>query len=349
MNKSQYTLSELADLLGAKLQGDAACVITGMGTLQNAQAGQITFLDNIKYRTYLAATKASAVIIASANAAECPTNALVLDNPYLGYAKVAKLFDRLPVAKPGIHASAVIGENCQIDATASIGPHCVIGDNVIIAAHAIIGASSIINDRCSIGADSRLWPKTTLYHDVTVGERAIIHSGVVIGSDGFGFAQNKGQWEKIPQLGGVTIGNDVEIGANTAIDRGALENTEIKDGVKIDNLVQIAHNVVVGEHTAIAGCVAIAGSTKIGRYCAIGGTAAIAGHLAICDGVIITGGSLVAQSIDTSGAYTSGVGVQPTLTWKRNLMRIYQLDDMARRLRKLEKSFSSIAEKEDHV
>lgn len=348
MNKSQYTLSELAEVLGAKLQGDAACVITGMATLQNAQAGQITFLDNVKYRSYLADTKASAVIVSSAYAAECPTNALVLGNPYLGYAKAAKLFEQLPSAKSGIHATAVMGENCQIHPLASIGAHCVIGDNVIIDAHAIIGAHCVINDSCKIGEGSRLWPKVTLYHNVTIGQRCIIHSGAVLGSDGFGFAPNeKGQWQKIPQLGGVVIGDDVEIGANTTVDRGAIESTMIKNGVKIDNQVQIAHNVIIGEHTIIAGCVGIAGSTKIGKHCMFGGGSGVAGHLTICDGVIITGSSTVGRSINTPGVYSSFIDAQPHTHWTKNMMRVYQLDDITRKLRKVEKSINSLAEKEN--
>jgi UDP-3-O-[3-hydroxymyristoyl] glucosamine N-acyltransferase len=348
MNKAEYTLTELAKVLNAELHGNS-CTITGIATLQNAQSGQITFLDNVKYRKYLPETKASAVILARNNLAECPTNALVMDNPYIGYATLAALFEQLPNAQHGIHPSAVIGNNCNIHPTASIGAQCVIGNNVVIGENTIIEAGCVIGDHSHIGANARLWPRVTIYYNVRVGERAIIHSGAVIGSDGFGFAHNKGQWQKIPQLGRVLIGNDVEIGANTAIDRGALDDTVINNGVKIDNLVQIDHNVTIGEHTAIAGCTAIAGSTCIGKYCAIGGSVSIAGHLTICDGVIITGGALVGQSVDTPGMYTSGVGIQPTLMWKKNLMRIYQLDEMAKRLRKLEKICINSLEKEEQT
>jgi UDP-3-O-[3-hydroxymyristoyl] glucosamine N-acyltransferase len=320
MSQPTYCLSELATRLGAELHGDPSCVISGVATLQHAKAQQISFLDNPRYRKYLANTQASAVILTSTDLALCTTNALIMDNPYLGYAKVASLFDQASKIKPGIHPTAVIAEGCVIDPTASIGPHCVIGEGTHIGAH------------------SRLYANVTLYQGVRIGDRVIIHSGAVIGSDGFGFAQNKGTWYKVPQLGGVIIGNDVEIGANTTIDRGALDDTIIADGVKLDNQIQIAHNVVIGAHTAIAGCVAIAGSTVIGKYCAIGGRASIAGHITITDKVMIAGGSGVSQSITEPGVYSSSIAtVQAATSWNRNLMRIYQLDEMAQRLRKLEK------------
>lgn len=336
MNK-RYKLAELAEILGAELKGDPECIISGIATLQKAQKGQITFLDNVRYRKYLTDTQASAVILAANNLGECPTNALTLKNPYLGYAKVAELFDRIPQVTPGIHPSALIGVQCNIDPSASIGPNCVIGSEVHIGENVILGAGTIIGDRCTINAGSRFWPQVTLYHDTQIGQRAIFHSGVVIGSDGFGFAQNNGIWHKVPQLGAVVIGNDVEIGANTVVDRGAIEDTILEDGVKIDNLVQIAHNVIIGAHTAIAGCVGIAGSTTIGKHCAIGGGVGIAGHLTIADRVMITGGALVAQSIDESGIYTSGFPAQPTLGWKKIIVRVNQLDMMMQKIRDLER------------
>ena len=318
VTKSHYTLAELAAILGAELQGDPSCIITSIATLRNAQTGQITFLDNVRYRKYLAGTQASAVILASPNLTECNTNALIYNNPYLAYSKVATLFECAPTNKVGIHPSAIIGENCEIDATASIGPLSVIGNNVTIGENVNIGAGCVISDRSRIGANSRLWPRVTIYHDVHIGQRVIIHSGVVVGSDGFGFAQDKGVWHKVPQLGGVIIGDDVEIGANTTIDRGALENTIIHEGVKIDNLVQIAHNVSIGAHTAIAGCVGIAGSTSIGKYCAIGGAVGIGGHISITDRVMLTGGTIATQSINEPGIYSSGTVVaQPALKWKK--------------------------------
>jgi UDP-3-O-[3-hydroxymyristoyl] glucosamine N-acyltransferase len=314
-----YKLSQLAELLDAELHGDPNCVITGIATLQSANAQQISFLDNVRYRKYLSTTQAAAIILAPNELEHCQTHALVSKNPYLAYAKVAALFDPAAQAKPSIHPTAVIEENCQIHPTAIIGAGCVIGQG------------------SHIGAHSRLWANVTIYHGVRIGERAIIHSGVVIGSDGFGFAQDKGVWRKVPQIGGVIIGDDVEIGANTTIDRGALENTIIENGVKLDNQIQIAHNVIIGAHTAIAGCVGIAGSTTIGKYCMIGGKASIGGHLTIADKVMIAGGSGIAKSITDPGVYSSALPAEPAAAWRKNLARIYQLDDNARRLRELEK------------
>lgn len=340
MKKPHYTLAELAVLLGAELHGDASCVVSGVGTLQKAQSGQVTFLDNVRYRKYLPETQASAVILAPANLSGCPTNALLLKNPYLGYARVAALFAHKATAKPGVHPSAIIGENCQIHPTASIAAHCVIGSNVTIGAQTILEAGCAIGDNCTLGSDTHLFPRVVLYHAIQVGDRVIIHSGAVIGSDGFGFAQDNGTWCKVSQLGKVIIGHDVEIGANTTIDRGAIEDTVIEQGVKIDNLVQIAHNVVVGAHSAIAGCVGIAGSTTIGKHCAIGGGVGISGHINIADCVVLTGGSLVAQSITEPGIYTSGFPAQPTLAWKKQIVRVNQLDSMMQKIRDLEKSIT---------
>lgn len=347
MVKSHYTLAELAAHLGAELQGDGNCTISSIATINKAVAGQITFLDNIRYRKYLPSTQASAVILARANLSDCPTNALILKNPYLGYAKVADLFKQIPGAEQGIHPSAVIDVNCKIHPTASIGPQCVIGREVTIGENVILGAGTVIGDRCTIGAGSRFWPRVTLYYDVCIGERAIIHSGAVIGSDGFGFAQDNGSWRKITQLGSVVIGNDVEIGANTTIDRGAIDDTIIENGVKIDNQVQIAHNVTIGTNTAIAGCVGIAGTTTIGKHCAIGGGVGISGHVNITDGVIIVGGALVAQSIKEPGVYSSGLPAQPAMTWKKIMFRVLQLDTMAQKVRALEKIVTKQVTKEE--
>lgn len=337
MLKHTYKLSELATLLGAECHGDSDCTIEGVATLQSATAQQISFLDNVRYRKYLPATKASAVILIKDELEHCPTNALVSNNPYLAYAKVAVLFDQSLQNKPGVHVSAVLEAGCQIHPSASIGANCVIGPDVWIGESAVIGAGCVIGRGSRIGAHTRLAANVTVYHGIVIGQRTVIHSGVVIGSDGFGFAPDKGTWHKVPQMGSVHIGDDVEIGANTVIDRGALENTIIENGVKLDNLIQIAHNVVVGAHTVIAGCVGIAGSTTIGKHCAIGGKVAIAGHLSITDGVMIAGGSGIAKSITKPGVYSSCLPAEEASSWRKNLARIYQLDDNARRLRELEK------------
>lgn len=339
MSNSHYSLSQLAEHLGAELRGDSQCQITGIAPLHTAQPGQISFLDNPQYKKFLATTQASAVIVSAKDLTQdVKTNFLILDNPYLGYAKVAGLFLPKLSVKPGIHPKAVVGENCHISDSASIGPNCVIGDNVVIGDNSIIHPGTVIGNDCKIGSDCLIWANVTCYYKVQLGDRVIIQSGAVLGSDGFGMANDKGKWYKIPQLGAVVIGNDVEIGANTSIDRGALENTVIGEGVKLDNLIQIAHNVQIGAHTIIAGCTAIAGSTKIGKYCMIGGGSSISGHLEITDGVILTGTSAVSYSLTEPGVYSSGVPLQTNRAWRKNAVRFQQLDDMARRLRKLETS-----------
>lgn len=336
MTSTSYRLKELADRLGATYRGDADCEISGVATLQTAKPGQISFLTNPQYRKYLPATNASVVILAPDELERCPVNALITPNPYLAYAKIAEIFEKLPPVKSGIHPSAVIGENCEIDPTASVGPFCVIEDNVKIAAGVIIGAHGFIGANSSLGKNCRLWPRVTLYYGSQIGERVILHSGVVIGSDGFGNAQDRGRFYKVPQLGSTVVGNDVEIGANTTIDRGALEDTIIGDGVKLDNQIQVGHNVKIGAHCGIAGCVGIAGSATIGKYCMIGGGTGIGGHVEIADQVMITGMTMVTKSIKTPGVYSSGTGLMKNSDWHRSVVRFRQLDELAARIHKLE-------------
>lgn len=340
MQKKTYTLAELADLLDAQVKGDASYQIDNISTLQDAQANEITFLDNIAYRKYLPHTKAGAVILSDEYASECEANALITKNPYLAFAKALSLFEYIPQVKTGIHTTAVIGTNCDIHPTASLGPYCVIGDNTVIEEGVVIGAHCILGENNTVKSNSQLAAHVTTYHNVRIGERCIVHSGVVIGSDGFGFAQDKGIWRKVPQIGGVCIGDDVEIGANTTIDRGALNDTKIDNGVKLDNQIQVGHNVHIGAHTAIAGCVAIAGSTKIGKHCMIGGGTCINGHISITDKVIVTGMSGIVNSIDKPGIY-SGFPAIPSTGWKKNMIRIQQLDETAKRLARLEKLLSA--------
>lgn len=342
MAENIHTLEKLATLINAQLQGDPKCQISGIAPLDHAQAGQISFLANPQFRQYLPSTQASAVILSSKEANKCVVNALITDNPYLGYAKIAALFTPPINVAAGIHSTAIIGKNCQIDSSVSIGAHCVIGDQVKIGKNSIINSGCHIGNDTSIGEHCHLLAKVILYHGVHIGDRVVIHSGVVIGSDGFGLAKDeKNVWCKIPQLGGVIIGNDVEIGANTTIDRGALDNTVIEDGVKLDNLIQIAHNVHIGAHTAIAGCTGIAGSARIGKYCMIGGGASIVGHSEIADNVVLIGTATVERSIDQPGVYGSGLGILPFRILKRLGFRFRQLDDMARRLDNLEKRSDS--------
>lgn len=332
------SLEKLAQHLSAQLDGDPQCQITGIAPLDKAVAGNISFLNNPQYRPFLKTTQASAVILSSKDIPFYTGNSLIMENPYLGYAKAATLFVLEPPIKPGIHPTAVIGENCHIAPTARIAAHSVIGEGVCIGEHTVVGPGCTVGDHSNLGENCLLYAHVTVYHGVYIGNNVILHSGTVIGSDGFGMVNDKGIWYKIPQLGGVRIGNHVEIGANTTIDRGALEDTVIEDGVKLDNLIQIAHNIRIGAHTAIAAGTIIAGSTQIGKHCMIGGGVAISGHLQITDGVILTAKTEVSSSITEPGIYSSGMPAQPNLAWRKNIIRFKQLDDIARRLKKLEKN-----------
>ncbi|MBD3639524.1 MAG: UDP-3-O-(3-hydroxymyristoyl)glucosamine N-acyltransferase [Marinobacter sp.] len=337
MTEKSYRLGDIAKALGAELKGDPEVQITGLATLSAAGPGQISFLANPAYGKYLTETRASAVILSPAAAKDAPTNVLLLDNPYLGYARLSHWFDPAPVAAPGIHASAVVDPSARIADSASIGPNAVIEAEAEIAEHVVVGAGSVIGARCRIGRDTVIKPRATLAHDVVVGQRCHILSGAVIGSDGFGFANEKGVWHRIAQLGRVVLGDDVEVGANTTIDRGALDDTVIGDGVKLDNLIQIAHNVHIGEHSAMAAMVGIAGSTRIGRHCVFGGASGVAGHLEITDQVHLTGMTLVTGDIREPGVYSSGTSADTNRQWRKNAVRFRQLDVLARRVKELEK------------
>ncbi len=324
-------------------------LIAGIGTLASAGAQEISFLSNPRYQGQLASTGAAAVIVtpdvAQAQREQGSARLFVVcRHPYLLYARLAQWFDaeRRGLPAPGVHPSAVVAGDAVIEDGASVGPQCVIESGAVIGRGAVIGPACVIGKGSRVGPDSRLSARVTLYDGVTIGARAIVHSGVVLGADGFGFAPDptlgKGAWGKIPQLGGVTIGDDVEIGANTTIDRGALEDTVIGNGVKLDNLIMIAHNVRVGAHTAIAACTGVAGSTTIGERCIVGGAAMFSGHLSICDDVTISGGTPVTSSISKPGRYT---GVYPYAEhgeWQRNAAVIQQLAQLRRRVRTLEKA-----------
>ena len=331
-----YTLREIAKLIDAELRGDPECEIKNVGTLENASTGEISFLSNNRYIHFLKSTKASAVILKAENLDACPVHALIMDNPYLGYANVVRLLYPGAVTEPGIHASTDIHSTANIHPTAHIGPYVSIGCNAIISANVYIGPGCVIGNEITIGTNTRLIANVVLSDGVEIGERGILHPGVVIGADGFGIANDNGKWLKIPQVGGVKIGNDVEIGANSTIDRGALGNTIIEDGVKIDNQVQIGHNVHIGEHTAIAGCVGIAGSARIGKRCMIGGAVGISGHLEIVDDVTIMAMTGVANSIKTPGVYASGVPAMDVKTWRKNIVTYKHLYALNSRVNKLE-------------
>lgn len=336
------TLGQLAEALGATLKGSDALPITGLATLQEAGPEQLSFLANPQYRKYLDTTQAGAVLLKAADAQAFSGNALIVPDPYLAYAHISHFFDPKPKAVAGIHPSAVVADDAQVDAAASVGPFAVIESGARIAAGVTIGAHCFIGARCVIGEDGWLAPRVTLYHDVTIGKRVVIQSGAVIGGEGFGFANEKGVWRKIAQIGGVTLGDDVEIGVNTAIDRGALSDTRIDEGAKLDNQIQIAHNVHVGAHTAMAACVGISGSTRIGKHCTIAGGVGMVGHIDVCDNVFVSGMTMVTRSITEPGGYSSGTAMQPLADWRKSAARIRQLDDMAKRLQQLEKRVDTV-------
>lgn len=337
MTARSYCLGEIASALGAELRGDPDVRVSGLATLQAAGPGQISFLANPSYARYLAETRASAVIASAANAKDAPTNVLLLDNPYLGYARLSHWFDPAPVASPGVHPTAVIDPSATLAEDACIGPNVVVEAQADIGEKVVIGAGSFIGARSRIGAGTVIRPRVTLAHDVLIGQRCHILSGAVIGSDGFGFANEKGVWHRIAQLGRVVLGDDVEVGANTTIDRGAIDDTVIGNGVKLDNLIQIAHNVCIGDHSAMAAMVGIAGSTRIGRHCVFGGASGVAGHLEIADQVHLTGMTLVTGDIREPGVYSSGTSADTNRQWRKNAVRFRQLDALARRIKELEK------------
>lgn len=337
-----YSLSEVVARFGGRALGDAGLTFTQIATLDRAQAQHISFLTNSKYRAQLATTKAGAVILGEADADATGLPRIVCANPYAYFAKVSALLNPPPEVDAGVHPAAVIGAGAKIAPTASIAATAVIGEGASIGAHSVIGEGCCIGANVVIGSRARLYPRVTIYPGCVIGDDLIAHSGAVIGSDGFGFAMDEGCWIKIQQIGRVVIGNDVEIGANTTIDRGALDDTVIEDGVKLDNQIQVAHNVRIGAHTAIAGCVGIAGSATIGRYCRIGGSAGILGHLQIADHVEIASFTLIGKSITEPGSYAGIMPFSRNDEWRKNAVHMRHLDEMAKRLRKLEKEIESL-------
>jgi UDP-3-O-[3-hydroxymyristoyl] glucosamine N-acyltransferase len=326
------TLREIVARLGGEAVGEVSAPLTGVATLDSAGPGDIAFLANPKYRSKLATTRAGAVIVGPGDREAATLPRIVSDNPYAYYARTVALFHPQPATVPGIHPFAQVDASANVDAYAEIGAFAVIGPRATIARGAVIGAHAAIGEDVAIGADTRLNPRVTIYGGCTLGARCIVHSGVVIGADGFGMARDAGRWIKIPQVGGVAIGDDVEIGANTTIDRGALDDTVIEDGVKLDNQIQIGHNCVIGAHTVIAGCTGISGSVTVGRNCMIGGGVGLVGHISICDGVTISGFSLITKSITEPGTYTSGLPFMPHAEWLRNAVHLRRLDKLAQRM-----------------
>jgi UDP-3-O-[3-hydroxymyristoyl] glucosamine N-acyltransferase len=296
-------LAEIVARLGGRLEGDPSVIVSQVSALASARAGQIAFLSNPRYRRQLCSTGASAVIVPPRFAGDTALPRIIHDNAYAYYARVVALLNPPKTRPPGIHPSAVV--HGAVPETARIGENVVIGEHAVIGEHVTLYPGCVIGEGVSIGDDSVLYPNVVVYHDCVIGRRAVVQAGAVIGGDGFGFAPEDGRWVKIPQIGRVVIGDDVEIGANTSIDRGALGDTVIGDGVKLDNQIQIAHNVVVGEHAAMAGCVGIAGSARIGRRCTIGGAGMIIGHLELADDVHVSAGTMVTKSLRRPGQYTS--------------------------------------------
>ena len=331
------TLEQLAHHVDGHVIGDGKCLIDSVATLLNARSGQIGFLSNKSYIAQVRTTQASAVILNEEYARYCPVNALVVKNAYAAYAKIAQLLNPTPPIAATQHPTAVIDATAQVKSTTSIGPYAVIEAGVIIEDHVVVGPHCIVGRNSIIGAGSILVANVTICHTTHIGKRALLHPSVVIGADGFGQAYDSDHWIKVPQLGNVVIGDDVEIGAGTTIDRGSIEDTVIEDGVKMDNLIQIGHNARIGAHTVIAALAGVAGSTQIGKHCLIGGCAGIAGHLKVADGVTITGMSFIAKDIEHAGSYSSGLPAEESQHWHRLYVRFKQLDELTRRIKALEK------------
>lgn len=337
-----YRIDELARRFNLEARGDPSGVIRGVAPLARAGSEHLAFLANPRYAADLARTHAGVVVLRAQQADASPVPVLIADDPYLSYARIAALFEPASASAPGIHPSAQIAANSRVDASASIGAGCIIEAGVDVEAGVTLGPHCVIGPDCKIGAGSRLVANITLVTRVSLGKRVLIHPGAVLGADGFGIAHDADGWVKVPQLGGVRIGDDCEIGANTTIDRGALEDTVLEEDVRLDNQIQIAHNVHIGAHSALAGCAAVAGSANIGRNCLIGGGAGVLGHLDVADGVTITAMTLVTRSIREPGVYSSGAPIEENRAWRRNAARIRQLDAMARRIHALEQRLETL-------
>ena len=332
----KYRLAELVERFGGEILGEAQTAISQVATLASAGSQHISFLGNRKYRNQLGSTRAGAVILGKADAKLTELPRIVCDHPYLYFAKVSALFNPPQAVRPGVHKTAVVERGVKVPASASIGAGAYVGRGVRLGRAVVIGPGCHLGDGVEIGAGSRLHARVTIYPACSLGQRTLIHSGAVIGADGFGIAPEDGRWLKIPQIGRVVIGDDVEVGASTTIDRGALDDTVIEEGVKLDNQIQIGHNCHIGAHTAVAGCTGIAGSTRIGKYCMLGGSAMISGHLTIADRVVVSGGTLVAKSIMEPGTYTAVFPMQPHAQWLKNAALVRHLDELMQRVRDLE-------------
>ncbi|WP_191602557.1 UDP-3-O-(3-hydroxymyristoyl)glucosamine N-acyltransferase [Marinomonas algicola] len=337
-----YTLGQLCDFVGGVLHGDGLIKVDRLATIKLARANELTFVANPKYVAELDKTNAGGVLVKNQAQADKVSNAIIVENPYLAFAKLTALFNTVTSNWTGKHATATVAESAHIGRNVTIGPNVVIEENAVLEDNVVVSAGCVLGANVFIGRNTKLNANVTIYHSVIIGKDCIIHSGAVIGADGFGFAPEGQGWQKIHQLGSVEIGNKVEIGANTTIDRGAIEDTRIGNGVIIDNQVQIAHNVEIGDNTAIAGCAAIAGSTAIGQNCTISGGVGVIGHLEIADNVHITAMSLVSKSISVAGSYSSGTGLDNTDKWRRSAARLRRIDEMAKAIAQLEKQLNKL-------
>jgi UDP-3-O-[3-hydroxymyristoyl] glucosamine N-acyltransferase len=331
------TLGELAVRFGCELRGDPAAVVDSVAALGNAGPRSVAFLANPKYTAQLAETRAGAVILDAKSAANSPVASLIASNPHAVYARVATLLHPEPPPRPGVHASAVVAPSARIDPTAEVGALVTIGEGARVGARCFLGPGSVIERGAVIGEDSRLVAHAFVAHDVRIGARCVVQPGAVIGADGFGFANEKGAWVKVPQIGTVVVGDDVEIGCNTTVDRGAMGDTVIEDGVKLDNLIMIGHNCRIGAHSALAAQIGIAGSTTVGKRCFLGGKVGLAGHITLCDDVVVLGTSFITHNITKPGMYSSALPGEEAGTWRRLVARFKRLDVMARRLKAVEK------------
>ena len=335
-----YTLREIAARFGGELAGNPAVRIARVATLEGATAGSIAFLANERYLQQLDTTHASAIIIGEALRDASGLPRIVCENPYAYFARVSALLNPARPAKAGVHRTAVVSGTARLGRGVEVGPLAVIERNVRVGAGSIIGAGCFLGAGVVVGAGARFHPHVTIYHDCVLGDRVVLHSGVVIGADGFGLAMAGGRWIRVPQIGRVVIGDDVDIGANTTIDRGAIDDTVIEEGVMLDNQIQVAHNVHIGAHTAIAACSGIAGSARVGRYCRIGGNSGIIGHVTIADHVEVSAHTLISKSITQPGTYTGAYAFGTHAAWRRNAAHLRHLDEFAERLRALEKKLN---------
>lgn len=333
-------LSELAQKIGCSLHGED-CLINNVADINHADTGDIVFISNANYLDSLASTKASAVITKEEWLSGSSLSALLTDNPRLAFAKAATILTSVSTDDSGVHPTAVISKDAKIDSSATLDAYVVVKAGATIGANAKIGAGTVVSENVSIGEHSLLNANVTIYSDCVIGNNSILHSGVVIGADGFGFVRDQQGYFKVPQLGTVRIGDNVEIGASTTVDRGALLDTVIGNGVKLDNQIQIGHNVEIGQHTVISACSCVGGSTKIGEYCLIGGNVGVRDNIEITDNVMITAKTFVTASISKAGSYSSSTPMDETKNWRKNIVRFKKLDAMFRRITKLEKKLSS--------